>query len=166
MDLKNTSRTLKGAVIVSVLAAFCLTAMASPLLHYLTTKPLRETLLGPVASDFTLVGSTIASAIGCALLVFAGVITWRLFTRIGKGQIFEQASTHLLLTAAIIYLLSTIAWAIDFLIWFPSFDLVPYSALSAAALAAMSAALFAIAFALAKLNQQACALDDELKMVV
>lgn len=166
MDLRKLARTLKGAVVTSILAAVCLTAMASPLLHYLTTKPLREMLLGPVASDAALIGSAIASAIGCALLVFAGVIAWRLFTRIGKGLAFEPASTQLLLSASVVYLLSAIAWAIDFLIWLPCFDIVPYSALSAATLAAASAALFAIAFALAKLNQQACALDDELKMVV
>ena len=52
------------------------------------------------------------------------------------------------------------------LIWLPCFDIVPLLGAIRGDLAAASAALFAIAFALAKLNQQACALDDELKMVV
>ena len=47
MDLRKLARTLKGAVVTSILAAVCLTAMASPLLHYLTTKPLREMLWDP-----------------------------------------------------------------------------------------------------------------------
>lgn len=151
---------------MSALAVTCLVTMASPLLHYLTTKPLREMLLGPVASDLALVGSAIASAIGYVLLIVAGVIVWRLFTRIGEGRTFERASTQHLLAASMFYLLSAVVWAVDFVLWFPCFDFVPYSALSAAALSAASAALFTIAFALAKLNQQACAIDDELKMVV
>ena len=166
MNLKNLSRTLKGSVIASVMAAVCLVAMASPLLHYITTKPLREMLLGPIASDVTLIGSSAASIIGFALLVIAGVIVWRLFSRIGDDRTFERASTQLLLSASMVYLLSTIVWAVDFALWLPCFEIVPYSALAAATLAAMSAALFTIALALAKLNQQACAIGDELKMVV
>ena len=166
MDLKSLSRALKGAVAVCILAALCLAAMASPLLYLIATKPLRMVLTSAPVSDAALVCSTVASAVGLVLLVAAGVITWRLFTRIGARRIFEQASTLLLGRAAIAYCASALVWAVDSAVWFPCFEIAPYAVLSASSLAALSAAFFVIALALSRLNREACALDDELKMVV
>lgn len=166
MDFKNLSRTLKGAVIVSVLAAFCLAAMASPLLYLATTKPLRMVLTSVPVTDAALVASVAVSAVGFIALVAAGALTWRLFTRIGAGRIFEPASTALLLKASIVYIVSAVAWTLDCVVWFPCFEVAPYAVLAAASLAAIGASLSAIALALSRLNREACALDDELKMVV
>lgn len=166
MDFKSLSRTLKGAVAVCILAAICLTAMASPLLYLITTKPLRMALTSAPVSEAALVCSSVASAVGLVLLVVAGAVTWRLFTRIGERRIFDETSTLLLRKAMLIYIASAVAWAADCAVWFPCFEVAPYAVLSASSLAALSAALSVIALALSRLNREACALDDELKMVV
>lgn len=166
MDFKNLSRTLKGAAAVCILAAICLTAMASPLLHLITTKPLRMVLTSTPVSDAAFICSSVASATGLILLVVAGAVTWRLFTKIGERRIFDEASTLLLRKATLIYIASTVAWAVDCAVWLPCFEIAPYAVFSASSLAALSAALSVIALALSRLNREACALDDELKMVV
>lgn len=166
MDFKNLSRTLKGAAAVCILAAICLTAMASPLLYLVTTKPLRMVLTSTPVSDGALICSSVSSAAGLILLVAAGTITWRLFTIIGERRIFDEASTLLLRKATVVYIAGAVAWAVDCAVWFPCFEIAPYAVLSASSLAALSAALSVIALALSKLNREACALDDELKMVV